>query len=188
MNNLFQNCEDRGEAEISDDGLYRYTLTREWADGQCVGWLCFNPSTADATEDDASIRKMVGFSKRWGYGRMVVLNLFAIRSRDPKKVGRMGLSAIGPLNDYWICEAMKECRQLVCAWGCGEHFKTDKWSDVASLDFRPNSLLPCLTSKFPEVPLMCLGRRQDNHPRHPLMLAYDTRLEPFVWRTSGNHS
>lgn len=180
MSTLFPEL-DGCRAEISDDGLYRYTLTREWGDGSCVSWLCFNPSTATAEQDDASIRKMVGFSKRWGYGRLVVLNLFAIRSTNPRRVPRMGSSAIGPMNDYWICESLKESRELLCAWGCGEHFKTDKYSDVSSLDFRPHSLLPNLRSKFPELRHNCLGYRKDGHPRHPLMLSYDTPRQPFAW-------
>src|SRR5882762_9630632 len=108
-------------AELSQCGLYRYSLTREWSDGPCVCFLMFNPSTADENQDDPTIRKCVGFAKRWGYGRMVVLNLYAIRSSDPKAIGRTGKSAIGPLNDYWISQSLHHSREIICAWGCAQH-------------------------------------------------------------------
>lgn len=174
MNGLFEELSDSG-AEISDDGLYRYTLTREWADGTCVGFLMFNPSTADASQDDPTIRKCVGFAKRWGYSRLVVLNLYAIRSRDPKAVGRMGPSAVGPLNDFWITKAMKEAREIICAWGCAQH--------SPDIDRRIQRVMSLQLISQESVKISCLGRRQDNHPRHPLMLSYDTPREPFVWRS-----
>ena len=60
MSGLFKETDN--DAELSSDGIYRYALTRQWADGQCVGWLMFNPSTADASTNDATIRKCMGFS------------------------------------------------------------------------------------------------------------------------------
>jgi len=96
MNALFAGFDGRG-TELSPCGIYRYTLTREWEDGRCVAWLMFNPSNADATDDDATIRKCIGFSKRWGYGRMAVVNLYGVRSRDPKTVAKTA-DPVGPLN------------------------------------------------------------------------------------------
>ena len=57
MFELFATLDEKG-AELSPDGVYRYTLTREWEDGRCVCWLMFNPSTADATLNDATIREV----------------------------------------------------------------------------------------------------------------------------------
>jgi hypothetical protein len=79
-----------------------------------------NPSTASATEDDATIRKCIGFSKHAGFGRMIVVNLYALRSRDPKTL-RKATTPIGPMNDYWIQQAIGESREIICAWGCAEH-------------------------------------------------------------------
>lgn len=177
-NTLFEELDGNG-AVISECGIYRYTLTRQWGDGPCVAFLMFNPSVANAEISDATVRKCIGFSKRWGYGRLIVLNLFAIRNRDPKAVGRMGLDAVGPLNDYWINEYVKECREVICAWGCGEHFRASKHSGLTSLDYRPTSLLRNLRAAHPDLPFMCLGYREDKHPRHPLMLSYETQRIPF---------
>lgn len=164
---LFASLDDRG-AELSPCGIYRYALTREWEDGPCIAWLMFNPSTADATVDDATIRKCVGFSKRWGFGRLVVVNLYAVRSRDPKAVART-TDPVGPLNNYWITEALGESRQLICAWGCAQHMR--------GIDGRIIEVLKIAREE--KVETLCLGQRKDSHPRHPLMLAYSTERVPF---------
>lgn len=156
-------------AELSSDGIYRYALTREWEDGRCVAWLMFNPSTADAEQDDATIRKCVGFSKRWGYGRMVVVNLYAVRSRDPKTVARIA-DPVGPLNNYWIAESLKESRELVCAWGCAQH--------MSKIGERINEVM--FLARGCKTPIVCLGQRRDSHPRHPLMLPYSTNRKPYT--------
>ena len=162
MEGLFAGFDER-DAVISLCGTYRYALTREWEDGQCVAWLMFNPSTADAVDDDATIRKCVGFSKRWGYGRMVVVNLYAVRSRDPRAVMRT-TDPVGPLNNYWIGEAFKESRQVICAWGCTQ-YANDIHARIAEVMRLANTA---------ELEVLCLGKRNDAHPRHPLMLAYAT--------------
>jgi hypothetical protein len=166
---LFATIED-ATAELSPDGQYRYTLTREWDDGRCIMWLMFNPSTADAKADDATIRKCVGFSKRWGYGRLIVVNLFAIRNRDPRAVAKV-VDPVGPMNDYWISVAAKESREVVFAWGCGQHFPAGhRIADVKRL----------LLNSTEGAEWRCLGRGADGNPRHPLMLAYSTTREPYA--------
>ena len=159
-------------AVLSPCGNYRYTLSRQWDNGQCVAFLMFNPSTADASVDDATIRKCKGFAQRWGYTRMVVANLFAIRNRDPKAVGRT-VDPIGPMNDYYILEALKDAREVICAWGCGSHMR-------GPLLDRPPSLMKKIRERYKYMPIQCLGRGQDGNPKHPLMLAYTTEREPFL--------
>lgn len=156
-----------GSAVVSPDGIYRYILRREWDDGPCVCFVMFNPSTADATKDDATIRKCIGFAQRWGYGRMIVVNLYAVRSRDPKVVART-TGAVGPINNFWILQAAKESRKMVFAWGCSAHMPKDKrLREIAAL------------LKDVHTEQVCLGKGKDGSPRHPLMLAYATPLEPF---------
>lgn len=161
-------------AEMSSDEIYRYNLTRGWEDGPCVAFLMFNPSTADRVVNDHTISKCIGFSKIWGYGRMVVVNLYAVRSRDPKAVARMGPSAVGPLNNYWIREAIKESRELICAWGCAQH--------MPSINTRIKEVMQAIRDEDWNIPINCLGYRKDWHPKHPLTLGYNTPRVPFVWR------
>lgn len=160
-------------AELSPCGVYRYTLTRQWNDGERVAFLMLNPSTATATDDDPTIRKCVGFAKRWGYGSLVITNLFALRSTDPSKITRV-TDPIGPLNDYWTLRALNGCRELVCAWGCGEQLRY-------RTSYRPKAILGQISTAYGDVmPITCLGRRKDGHPRHPARLGYTTPREAFA--------
>lgn len=169
QNSLFELGTENG-AVISDCRTYRYSLTREWEDGKCVAWLMLNPSTADAQVDDPTIRKCIGFSKRWGFGRLVVVNLFALRSTDPRALAR-NTDPVGPMTNWWITAAAKESRELVCAWGCQQHLTTYALKD------RPRQVLERLIPA--DTIVSCLGRRKDGAPRHPLMLSYDTPREEF---------
>src|SRR5687767_7200334 len=70
-------------AVISDDQRYRYQLVRGWSGEPPIVWVMLNPSTADGTQDDHTIRKIVQFSRNWGYGSLTVVNLFALRATKP---------------------------------------------------------------------------------------------------------
>lgn len=160
------------KARFSPCRNWRYSLHRYWGDGEAVGFLMFNPSTADETKDDPTIRKCIGFAKRWGYGRLVIVNLFSIRGTDPKIVSRVS-DPVGPMNNYHIAKATDNCRELICAWGCGSHMKGD-------LSRRPGAVMNLLEQERFSMPIRCLGYSKDGSPRHPLMLAYDTPREDYV--------
>ena len=157
------------DAVISACGLYRYTLTRAWDDKKpSVAWCMCNPSKADGMKDDATLRRIVDFSRRWDYGSLVVVNLFAFRSTDPKEL----LSAtdpIGPNNDMYI-EKETKGRLVVCAWG--NSFLSFGWK------FRER---PWRTKKVMSeaLGLRCLGytKSTPRQPLHPLRLAASTALE-----------
>src|SRR6185369_1017157 len=88
---------------------YRYTLWRDWYGGPFVNFICLNPSTADETKDDATIRKCVKFANAWDFGSMCVTNLFAFRATkisDMKKAPE----PVGLDNDYWLRIIAKEAR------------------------------------------------------------------------------
>lgn len=160
------------QAIFSDCGQYRYLLWEQWdATKPMLTWCLFNPSKAGSSEEgqlvsDPTWRKGVGFSQRLGYGGQVFCNPFAFVSTDPKGLKAAGYP-IGPENDRYI---RKACRmgdgRVVCAWGAlgrGLARPGEVLELVRSLGYQP----------------MALGFTADGHPRHPLMLAYDTPLEPI---------
>jgi len=152
-------------AEISACGTYRYVLRRTWnyALPELV-YVMLNPSTADATEDDATIRKCCGFARRFGFGGIVVVNLFALRSRDPKAL-RMHAAPIGVDNDTWIMrETADPTRSILVAWGCHARHFPSRVKTVCQLIARPVSALRVT---------------KDGHPEHPVMLPYS--LTPTSW-------
>lgn len=107
-------------AVISPCKSYRYQLTRVWDSGkeQLVVIMC-NPSTADAYEDDPTIRVLMGMARRKAYGGIVVANCFAFRASDPAAL-KKAADPIGPFNDGWLGEAIataRDGRPVLCAWG-----------------------------------------------------------------------
>jgi len=152
-------------AEISACGRYRYTLTREWLTGAgTVLFVMLNPSTADASQDDRTIGRCIGFAQRWGYQRLAVVNLFALRSRDPDELLRAD-DPVGPDNDGWIGALAGAADLTVCAWGAHKAARAARADDVMDM--------------LADAPVYCLGTTAGGLPNHPLYLPGDTELEHF---------
>jgi hypothetical protein len=146
-------------AVLSECGRYRYELTRTWGLGRSVCWIMLNPSTADADVDDATIRKCIGFSQRWGYGGIVVVNLFALRSTDPKQL-YMAVDPIGPRNPEFLRKVIPAAALVVAAWG--NHGWFLQQSDLIRRDT--------------DRTMYCLGTTAGGEPRHPGRVGYATPL------------
>ncbi len=117
MDSLFNDIE-KG-AEISECGKYRYRLWRIWDKSKAmVMFLMLNPSTADAMLDDPTVRRCIGFAKSWGYGGIVVCNLFAYRATNPKELLKV-CDPMGQYNIYHIQKAIDESDLVIYAWGNG---------------------------------------------------------------------
>ncbi|WP_027947183.1 DUF1643 domain-containing protein [Amycolatopsis taiwanensis] len=143
-------------AVISPCGTYRYELTRRWSDGPPVGWVMLNPSTADANLDDPTIRRCIAFAKAWGYGGIVVRNLYALRATDPRELDRHS-EPIGPDNDAHLARCVGEPLTIV-AWGArGGDRGREVLGLLASRGVRPH----------------LLATTGDGQPRHPLYLRAD---------------
>lgn len=150
-----------GGATISDCGTYRYELWRNWRDDVRVNFVMLNPSTADAIQDDPTIRRCVGFAKGWGFGGMVVTNLYALRATDPREVAKHG-APIGPDNDTYLFTRAATSALVVLAWGVHGGPRGDTVATMLRV-FRPG----------------CIGRTKTGHPRHPLYLPRTASCEPF---------
>lgn len=148
-------------ADISDCRRYRYSLTREWDERPKMVFIGLNPSTADETVDDPTIRRCVNFAKRDGYGGLIMLNLFAWRATDPSELGKVE-DPVGPRNDLLLANEY----HTIVAWGSAKMQLIQRrvWAATARL----------------RGPLFCLGRCRDGNPRHPLYLKASTPEE--VWR------
>lgn len=169
-------------AIFSPCGRYRYRLERDLGGllaGPTVAWIMVNPSTADAEADDPTIRKVIGFSRRLGAGRIVVGNLFAYRATDIRAL-RMAADAIGPYGGDHMRAIVREADTVIVAWGPRAKLAAclrNRWMEVAGF------------AEAYRIPLWCLGTAQDGHPLHPLMLGYDRRLSlwqrPDIEASSG---
>lgn len=140
---------------FSPCGQFRYCLWREWTatNPTFAVFIGLNPSTADAYNDDPTVRRCLGYAKRWGYGALCMLNLFAYRATDPA-VMKSFPSPIGFNNDYWICRLTGQASVVVAAWGVhGTHLHRDQ------------AVMVLLAGK-----LSCLQTTLAGHPSHPLYL------------------
>lgn len=156
---------DIGVTEASADvrGDYRYTLTRTWdSSAEPLVLILLNPSTADASQDDPTIRRCIGFAKRWGFGGIVVVNLYAYRATKPRDM----LAAddpVGPDNDRIIAEVV-DGNTVVAAWGTNA--RRERVAEVLELIPRTTQLLALEITK-------------NGHPRHPLFVLGEA--QPVPW-------
>lgn len=153
-------------AVLSECARYRYVLTRTWDHdlAPCV-FIGLNPSTADAMNDDPTIRRCIRFARDWGHGGLVMLNLFAWRATDPKRL-LDPLDPVGPRNNDLILEWTLRAGRVVGAWGA-----THPQLVAARVDtLRSSGDLP---------PYDVLGRTAAGFARHPLYVGAD------VWPQDG---
>lgn len=152
-------------AVFSPDRVYRYELHRHWDSGPLVAFIGLNPSTADETVNDPTIRRCIRFARDWGYGGLVMLNLFAYRATDPRQL-RTVADPIGPENDRHLIAATADCGLIVAAWGAGGGY-LNRAAQVTEL-------LPWA--------LQALGETASGEPRHPLYMPAATIPTTFIPR------
>lgn len=157
-------------ATLSPDGRYRYALGRRWADsGRRVLFVMLNPSTADATSDDPTIGRCVGFARAWGRDGLIVVNLYAYRATDPAALAGLGSVAVGPENDRYLRAYASTADLVVAAWGAS--------LPADGGDARAEHVLGILRD-YADV--HHLGLTKAGRPRHPLYLRGDTT--PTLWQ------
>ena len=141
----------RMSAKISRCGLYRYELRRVWDETRpLVLFIGLNPSTADSKNDDQTSRVCINYAKRWGFGGLLMGNLFAYRSRNPEDIF-FAPDPVGPENDLSIEKRQSEAELVICAWTRKGKFM-DRHRHVLSFLKNPH----------------CLIQGKDGYPGHPL--------------------
>jgi len=153
----------RAGATFSPDRRYRYDLWRVWREGgRRINFVGLNPSTANETSDDPTIRRCVGFAVKWGYGEMHMLNLFAFISTDPRQLCYPTADPVGPENDSYLKRLNTD---VVFAWG--------SWGKlhVFNIEVRADAVRRMIPNAY------CFGRNKDGEPKHPLYLSATAKLE-----------
>lgn len=169
-----------GYASFSECTKFRYELGGDLGD-QLFGpranaasetrpilWIMLNPSTADASHDDPTIRTCGVFSEMWGYNRILIGNVYAYRSTDPKamlKLMKAGVDVEGPDNNRVLTEMVGRVRTqngiVMAAWGTHAH--RERVKVVQQIAGR----------------MMCLKTNKDGSPVHPLYQPH--KLVPITW-------
>lgn len=160
-------------AVISPCGNYRYLLTRIWSiepHPRVVCWVMLNPSTADASKDDATLRKCIGFSQRWGFDGLKVVNLFAYRTPYPaelSKAQKAGRDIRGPENDHYLFTTAFDSAHTVVAWGA--HRIPGGEGEMVTRELVRRG----------RTQISCIGKTLSGQPKHPVRPGYATPLEPY---------
>ena len=154
------------DAVISDCGKYRYLLRRTWdhAKPRCL-YIMLNPSTADARQDDATIRSCVRLANGLGYGSMEVVNVFAWRATKPDEL-LTAPDPCGPRNEHHVEAALGRCDIPILAWGA--------WPPAAEASVYIRNTI---RSRRPAA--FCFGRTKSGAPKHPLYVKNGTLLETY---------
>ena len=143
---------------------WRYLLWRRWDETKPIAnFLMLNPSTADEVKLDPSCTRARIYAERWGYGALIVTNLFGWRATDPAEM-KAARDPVGRGNDRAILAAAREAAIVVCAWGNhGAH--RNRSSEVRKLLGRTR--------------LHILRMNDSGEPAHPLYLP--AALTPKGW-------
>ncbi len=158
-------------ARFDPTGCYRYHLGRRWSADPPLAIIMLNPSQADGSVDDPTLRRCIGLAQGWGFGAIAVVNLFAYRSPHPR-VLRQVKDPIGLDNDAALAETAHQADQILLAWGNGGSFQ--------DRDRKVLRLLEPYQKKC-----RCLGHNRTGQPRHPLYVPQHTTLQPWQQGSYG---
>lgn len=153
----------KSDAVLSDCRTYRYALWRTWDKNRPYAmFVGLNPSTADETEDDPTIKRCIQFAKDWGYGGLCMANLFAFRATKPTDMKKV-LDPVGIENDLWLIKLANDAGVVVGAWGNHGAFQA-----------RAKYVIDLL----PDMSYLKLN--VTGHPSHPLYLKADLKPRKLI--------
>ena len=171
--------DSRPVRRFSPDRKYRYLLTRQvgFGDRGTVTFIMLNPSTADESHDDPTIRRCIGFANSWSYGWLHVVNLSPLRATDPKDL----IDAGPEHDDVWeenvttICDTALASDLVIAAWGAHGAAEGRAPKVIDALARSPGFV--------GHERIHCLGVIKNGQPRHPLYVKGDT--QPQLYRHGG---
>jgi hypothetical protein len=161
---------NQGEASFSADRRHRFLLRRRWSPDRTLLFVMLNPSIADERRLDPTVRKCMGFARQWGFGALLVGNLYSLISPYPEDL-RKATDLVHLETDKTLVEMAREAEFVIAAWGT-QPFLATRAHNVTKLLSR-------------ERDLYCLGRTNDGWPRHPLYRSYEADVELFYRRNDG---
>lgn len=155
------------QATFSDDRKYRYTLSIQWdKELPTLNFLMLNPSTADEFANDPTVERCERRARQWGYGRVVITNIFAFRSTDPSGLWKCD-NPVGEHNDLYILDEALCADKVICAWGTNGLYMN-----------RASNVMAMLIGHGVKPHYLKLTK--DGEPCHPLYLPYTLEPKPYA--------
>jgi hypothetical protein len=174
-------------AKISPCGAYRWSLTRDWGNGERLCWVMLNPSTADHNIDDPTIRRVIHFTKAWGYTGFTVVNLYPYRSPYPSECRKWANWDSAPPN-WSIRDALQQNTSLIARHAKAAAMVVAAWGGNAwDSDWIDNIVEEIVGGEEPWPSIYCLGTTGSGAPKHPMArgkhrVSDDQR--PVLWRNA----
>jgi hypothetical protein len=155
------------DATFSDDRIYRYELMRSTGcpNQALVNFVGLNPSTADESSDDPTVRRLIGFARRHGFGSLTLTNLYAFRATDPRTL-KLAADPTGPHNVAYLEAAARASQCIVPCWGAHGAARS-RGREVLELLQRLGNI-------------RVFGLTKSGEPMHPLYLADEKQLMPLA--------
>ena len=124
-------------AVISKCEKYRYKLTRTWdEDKGKVLFIMLNPSTANHIENDLTTIRCINFAEKWGYGGIMIGNIYPFRAKRPKNLRKWlnegsdyAFWKSGYDNENHVGDMAQQADIIVCAWGCNYKGGIPNWME-----------------------------------------------------------
>ena len=150
-------------ATFSKCKTYRYLLEREWDSSKPkVLFIMLNPSMEDHNQENATIRRCIGFAKELGFGSLIIGNLFAYRATSPSDLAKAD-QPTGDKNLAYLRKAKSASDKVITAWGVSQIVKK----------LRPEKVLKTID----KWETYSFGHCKDGTPKHPLYLRKGTKLQ-----------
>lgn len=174
-------------ASLSDDKRHRFLLTRKWKTqkeeryilglyGEVL-WILLNPSNANDTIDDPTIKKIVTFTDRMGFTSLSVVNLYSYISSSPAVLwNEQTREERKDLNFAYIKAAADKATRIMFTWGDYQVAHTMGAKITAMLLANGNRIF------------YCLGKNVNGSPKHPVRLSYSTQVEVYYKRSVVDES
>lgn len=153
-------------ALFSSCRTWRYSLIRAWdAEKPFCNFVGLNPSTADEVKNDPTVTRCIKYAHAWGFGGLIMTNIFAFRSTDPRRLKEVA-DPVGPENNTNLVQSALLSGLTVAAWGVHGRI-LDRHHQVLGL------------FKQASISVHCLGATKEGYPRHPLYLSRELRPERY---------
>ena len=176
----------RSNAVFSDCGRYRYWLERIWnPEKPILPWVLLNGSTAGSVRNDRTVSRVIGFTRRWEFGGLWLVNLYAAMATKPGDLFAMDEN-VGPRNRHYVQKTMRD------AWQCAQELSDAPeltviaaWGIHGARGEQDRRVLDWINRASVPVRLQCLGLTRRGYPRHPLYCAADTARVNYNGRGSA---
>lgn len=160
-----------GWADFADGRKHRIWLSRV-KNGNVrpiMLWIGMNPSTADDTHDDMTVRKEIGFGERkFGVHQYVKMNVATLVATLPIDLKGLPLNTMRHRDNIPTLACMATSADfVVMATG-------NLWNEMLPAF---NETMAIVRGTGKEV--LCLGRTGSGWPRHPSRIGYDTAFETY---------